>query len=71
MVRPVLPREPSEQVTTLSRMIQQVEVDGRYSRSRRRLLVKKLTELVSEFQKEVVSRQGYERNGSERTNGVA
>lgn len=53
MSRPVEPREPSEQVILLSRMLRQVEVDERYARRRKRTLVLKISDLMSEFQKEV------------------
>lgn len=53
MSRPVEPREPSEQVILLSRMLRQVEVDERYARRRKRTLVQKISDLMSEFQKEV------------------
>ena len=53
MARPVLTRDPSEQVTVLSRMLRQVDIDPRYKPRRRRVLKEKITALLSEFQKEV------------------
>ncbi len=53
MSRPVKVRDPSEQVTTLSRMLRQVDVDVRYKPRRRKVLKAKITALMQEFQKEV------------------
>jgi len=46
-------RDPSEHLTTLSRMLQQVDLDERYTTRRRRRLKVKITELMREFQLEV------------------
>ena len=51
--RPVIPKDPSEQLTLLSRMLRQVDVDERYKPRRRRVLKMKITSLMSEFEKEV------------------
>ena len=47
------PKDPSEQVTILSRMLRQVDVDSRYKPRRRKVLKAKITTLMQEFQKEV------------------
>lgn len=53
MSRPVIPKDPSEQLTLLSRMLRQVEIDGRYKPRRRKVIKAKITSLMTEFQKEV------------------
>lgn len=57
MVRPVLEKDPSEQIVVLGRMLRQVDIDGRYSARRKRLLKRKISELMNEFQKEVMGGQ--------------
>jgi len=61
--RPVIPKDPSEQLTLLSRMLRQVDVDARYKPKRRKLLKAKITALMTEFQKEVNGHDGA--NGSQ------
>ena len=51
--RPVIPKDPSEQLTLLSRMLRQVDVDGRYKPRRRKVIKAKITSLMTEFAKEV------------------
>lgn len=51
--RPVIPKDPSEQLTLLSRMLRQVDIDARYKTRRRKALKVKITSLMEEFQKEV------------------
>ena len=51
--RPVIPKDPSEQLTLLSRMLRQVDIDARYKNRRRKALKVKITSLMEEFQKEV------------------
>ncbi len=53
MSRPVIPKDPSEQLTLLSRMLRQVDVDARYKTRRRKALKGLITRLMTEFQKEV------------------
>ena len=55
MSRPIEPKEPSEHLVTLTRMLRQVEVDERYEPRKKARLRVKLGELMGEFQKEVVS----------------
>lgn len=54
MVRPVLEKDPSEQIVVLGRMLRQVDIDPRYSRKRKKLLKRMISDLMSEFQKEVI-----------------
>lgn len=63
MTRPVKIRTPSEQLTVLSRMLQQVQMDERIGSRRKKRLATQITELMAEFQKEVHS--GAYTNGAE------
>lgn len=44
MARPVTPREPAEHVKTLDRMVRQIGIDDKMSKSRRRTVLTKLQE---------------------------
>jgi transcriptional regulatory protein LevR len=53
VARRVTPKEPSEHLTVLSRMVRQVEIDEHLAKLRKKKLIKKLSEVMSEFQKEL------------------
>ena len=53
MSRPVKVKDPSAQLTLLSRMLEQVEIDVRYPVRRRKRIKAKITSLMTEFAKEV------------------
>jgi hypothetical protein len=54
VVRPVLEKDPSEQIVVLGRMLRQVVIDPRYSKRRKKRLERMISDLMSEFQKEVI-----------------